>query len=64
MLDAERCQERLELIQLRREFSLETGIAMALGSSATVGLCCLFVSRRLPTGRLVEQTAPEPQPAR
>ena len=31
MLDAERCQERLELIQLRREFSLETGIAAFLG---------------------------------
>jgi MFS family permease len=43
---------------------LETGIALALASAAAVGLCCMAVSRRLPPGRLVEQTAPEPQPAR
>jgi MFS family permease len=45
-------------------WSLETGIAMAFGCAATVGLGCLAVSRRLPSGRLVEQTAPVPQPAR
>jgi MFS family permease len=45
-------------------WSLETGIALAYASAGVVGLCCLLVSRRLPAGRLVEQNAPEPQPAR
>jgi len=45
-------------------WSLETGITVALASAAAVGVACLLVSRRLPPGRLVEQAAPEPQPAR
>jgi MFS family permease len=43
---------------------LRNGILLALACAAAVGLLCLAVIRRLPSGRLVEQRAPLPQPAR
>jgi hypothetical protein len=42
---------------------VRTGVLIALGCAAAVGLACLAVSRRLPGGRLVEQTAPRPESA-
>jgi MFS family permease len=42
---------------------LGTGIALALACAGAVGVGCMLLSRRLPPGRLVEQTAPEPHPA-
>ena len=43
---------------------LRNGILLALACAAVVGFLCLYVVRRLPSGRLVEQQAPLPQPAR
>jgi MFS family permease len=43
---------------------LRNGIILALACAAAIGFLCLAVVRRLPSGRLVEQQAPLPQPAR
>jgi predicted MFS family arabinose efflux permease len=45
-------------------WALRSGVLLALVCAGAVGLVCLAVARRLPPGRLLEQTAPVPQPAR